>query len=97
MPEASRQHITSVTVYRMAPLPLPEGPMLQGSVVLVHSPAAGRRLAEVTALREQVRVAAISPAAAGACGSGWARCEAAPEPSDRALLSLAAKLCEEHG
>jgi uroporphyrinogen-III synthase len=49
----------------------------------------------VTVARERVRVAAISPAAAAACGTGWERCEAAAEPSDGALLSLAAKLCEE--
>jgi uroporphyrinogen-III synthase len=64
-------------------------------VVLVHSPAAGRRLDEVEAPRGRTRIAAISPAAAIACGTGWAACEAADEPSDRALLGLAAKLCEE--
>ena len=97
LPPAPSQRITSVTIYRMVELPLPEPEVLEGAVALVHSPAAGRRLAEVGPLRERVRVAAISSAAALACGSGWACCEAAEEPSDRALLSLAAKLCKEQG
>lgn len=95
LPDAPRQNITSVTVYRMAPLALPDATLLEGAVALIHSPAAGRRLTEVEMARDRVRVAAISPAAAAACGPGWERCEAAPEPSDSALLSLAAKLCEE--
>lgn len=95
VPATARQAITSVAVYRMAPLPLPDAALIEGTVVLVHSPAAGRRLSEVTAVRERIRVAAISPAAAAACGPGWEHCEAADEPTDRALLSLAAKLCEE--
>jgi uroporphyrinogen-III synthase len=78
----------------MAELPLPNPALLQEAVALVHSPAAGRRLAAITA-RERIRIAAISPAAAAACGPGWARCEAASQPSDAALLGLAAKLCEE--
>lgn len=94
-PQAPKQRITSVTVYRMVPCPLPGPEMLEGAVALIHSPAAGRRLAEAEMRRERVRVAAISPAAAAACGGGWERCEAAGEPSDRALLFLAAKLCEE--
>jgi uroporphyrinogen-III synthase len=97
VPVATRQQVTSVTVYRMAPLALPEAALLEGSVVLVHSPAAGRRLAEVIVARDRVRVAAISPVAAAACGYGWKRCKAAAERSDQALLSLAAKLCEEPG
>ncbi|WP_338502209.1 uroporphyrinogen-III synthase [Sphingomonas kaistensis] len=95
LPDVPRQQITSVTVYRMAPLPLPASSLLEGAVALIHSPAAGRRLAETKVARDRVRVAAISPAAAAACGSGWDRCEAATSPSDGALLSLAAKLCEE--
>jgi uroporphyrinogen-III synthase len=95
MPALPRQAITSLTVYRVAEQPLPAPALLAGSVALVHSPAAGRRLQQVEADRSRVRIAAISPAAAVACGPGWERCEAAGEPSDSALLSLAAKLCEE--
>lgn len=95
LPANPRQRISSVAVYRMAPLPLPDAATLEGSVALVHSPAAGRRLAEAEVRRASVRIAAISPAAASACGPGWDRCEAATAPTDSALLSLAAKLCEE--
>ena len=94
MPAAPRQRITTVPVYRMDPLPAPAPALLDGAVALVHSPAACRRLAEVAIDRGRVRIAAISPAAAAACGTGWDRCEAAAEPTDAALLSLAAKLCE---
>lgn len=96
-PVGASQSITSVAVYRMAPLPLPAASLIEDTVALIHSPAAGRRLSEVDVARERVRVAAISPAAAAACGSGWALCEAADAPNDRALLSLAAKLCKEQG
>lgn len=95
LPRTPRQDVVSLTVYRMVPQPLPEASLLDGAVALVHSPAAGRRLAEVAPPPERVRIAAISPAAAAACGPGWDRCEAAATPTDRALLSLAAKLCEE--
>ncbi|UUR07250.1 uroporphyrinogen-III synthase [Sphingomonas glaciei] len=96
-PVGARQSITSVAVYRMAPLTLPEASLIEDTVAVVHSPAAGRRLSEVDVARERVRVAAISLAAAAACGSGWARCEAVDAPNDPALLSLAAKLCKEQG
>lgn len=94
-PMGAAHAITSVTVYRMTPLPLPDAALIERAVALVHSPAAGRRLAEVSVARERVRVAAISPAAAAACGAGWEHCWAADAPNDPALLSLAAKLCKE--
>lgn len=97
LPSAPPQQITSVTVYRMNPLPLPPPALVEDTVALIHSPAAGRRLAEMQVERGRVQVAAISSAAANACGSGWACCEAATEPTDTALLSLAAKLCKEQG
>ncbi|WP_300973237.1 uroporphyrinogen-III synthase [Sphingomonas sp. LHG3406-1] len=89
------QRVTAVTVYRAEPLPLPSPEALAGSVILVHSPAAGRRIASLDDGKDRILIAAISPAAASACGDGWAVCEAAASPSDPALLSLAAKLCEE--
>lgn len=95
LPARPRQQITSVPVYRMVPLALPDPDLLEGAVVLIHSPAAGRRLAEVTCARDKVRIAAISAAAARGCGSGWEQCQVAEQPNDRALLSLAAKLCKE--
>jgi uroporphyrinogen-III synthase len=63
------------------------------SVVLVHSPRAGRRLAELVESRGSIAIAAISKAAADAAGSGWAEIAIADQPSDEALLALAARLC----
>jgi uroporphyrinogen-III synthase len=94
-PTAPRQQIVAVPVYRAEPLPLPKASALEGRVLLVHSPAAGRRLAEITGYRATIRIAAISPAAALACGQGWERVEAAERPADAALLFLAAELCKE--
>ncbi|MCW3797767.1 uroporphyrinogen-III synthase [Sphingomonas sp. BN140010] len=88
--------VDCIPVYRAAPIDAPTGlDRLPGSVALVHSPRAGRRLAEVAGERQDVRVAAISKSAADACGTGWAALEAAPEPTDAALLSLAARLCQQ--
>lgn len=91
-----RQQVTVVPVYRSVPVePAPDLAALAPAVLLVHSPAAGRRLAEVLKERSRFHVVAISPAAAAACGSGWASISAAPEPTDAALLSLAARLCQQ--
>jgi uroporphyrinogen-III synthase len=65
----------------------------EGAVVLVHSPRAGARLAELVGERSRVTLAAISEAAAAAAGEGWAAKAVAPAPRDEALLELAAKLC----
>ena len=95
----ARQAITPVPVYRSSALPAPKGlAQICGQVVAVHSPRAGRRLAELVdearIARSTIRIAAISGAAAGAAGDGWAACEAAGNPSDGALLALAARLCD---
>lgn len=91
------QQVTAVTVYRAEPLPLPSAETVEGRVLLVHSPAAGRRIVALRCDRSAVRIAAISPAAALACGEGWKRMEAASRPSDSALLPLAAELCKDLG
>jgi len=101
-PKAGRQEILRVPVYRSAALPFPDGlERLAGAVAAVHSPRAGSRLGEIAAAarfdRSTVRIAAISAAAAAAAGKGWERVEAAPEANDRALLALAARLCEKGG
>ena len=87
------QQITSVPVYRATDNPDPDLSRAEGTVVLVHSPRAGRRLAELVADRGAIAVAAISAAAAEAVGDGWERVEVAQQPSDDALLALAARLC----
>lgn len=66
------------------------------SIVLVHSPRAGARLAALVGpeARSIHHVVAISPAAQEATGGGWASTQAAAMPDDKALLALAAKLCQ---
>ena len=93
----AQQAITAVPVYRSAELPPSDGlAEVSGQTVAVHSPRAGQRLAALfdEAERATVRIAAISEAAAAATGGGWEACEAAESPDDRALLALAARLCD---
>lgn len=80
-------------VYRSAAIAEPLLPPLEGLVAAVHSPRAGQRLGELAANRGSTAIAAISAAAAEACGSGWERVETAAEPNDNSLLALAASLC----
>lgn len=79
-------------VYRARAVDKPGLPPLIGMVIAVHSPRAGRRLAEL-ASGEGAMVAAISAAAADAVGGGWEVVVAA-SPDDAALLALAARLCQ---
>lgn len=92
---ASNRHaIETVVVYRsvaIAARVIPLGRL----VALVHSPRAGARFARLAPDRAGTTIAAISPAAAAACGAGWATVEIADQPSDRALLALAARLCQD--
>lgn len=64
---------------------------------LVHSPRAGARFAALTRAQTRARVdiVAISDAAAGECGSGWHSIHSAREPSDEAMLALAARICQD--
>ena len=80
-------------VYRSVAIEEPDLPALEDLVVAVHSPRAGNRLAELASGRAATAIAAISPAAAEACGIGWERVEIADEPNDKSLLALAAMLC----
>ena len=86
--------ITAVAVYRSRIREEADLAALAGSLVLVHSPRAARRLAELVEQRAAIAIAAISPAAAAAAGGGWEWVEAADRPSDQALLALAARLCD---
>lgn len=65
-----------------------------GAVAMLHSPRAAALFSQLATRRANVAVAAISTAAAAAAGGGWLACEAAPQPTDEALLELAAKLCK---
>lgn len=84
----------SVVVYRALPNAKPL-PSLGGVVIAVHSPAAGRALDEgAGADRSAACIAAISEAAATACGDGWATVRSAAAPDDASLLALALTLCQ---
>lgn len=95
----AKQDVTAVPVYRSVELPPPEDlGQIERQVVAVHSPRAGRRLAELVDQagidRATIRIAAISETAAAAAGDGWAMRAGAEMPDDAALLALAARLCD---
>lgn len=88
------QRITPIVVYRARPLDPPEPRLLEQAVLLVHSPRAGARLAELDFDRSGSAIAAISGAAAEACGRAWEQVSSLRRPDDSALVALAARLCE---
>ena len=90
----STHSIDRVTVYRSAMIDEPDLPPLDGLVAAVHSPRAGARLSELASNRALTAIAAISSAAAEACGRGWERVEVAAQPDDMSLLAVAAMLCQ---
>ena len=96
-PRRAWQKITVLPVYRSQAIEIVDPAVIDGAVALVHSPRAGARLAEIARDRSTISVAAISPAAAEACGEGWERVSSVTKPSDIALLALAARLCEKNG
>jgi uroporphyrinogen-III synthase len=67
-----------------------------GMILLTHSPRAARRLAALIPgpARADLHLVAISQAALAAAGTGWASGCSPPQPSDEAMLALAALLCE---
>ena len=88
--------VTEIAVYDSRAIdPPPSLDELAGGVAMVHSARAGRRLAELVGERGDIAIAAISQAAADACGSGWRRVEAIAAPTDGALLALAGALCQD--
>lgn len=93
VPADARQRITAVPVYRAKPVEQPDLGPAEGAVALVHSPRAGRRFSELVEKRRCVLIAAISAAAAESVGDGWAAVDSAFDPTDDALLALAARLC----
>jgi uroporphyrinogen-III synthase len=86
------------TVYAAEPVPAlteaARGALAEGAVALLHSPRAAALFADLVGERGGIRIAAISPAAAGAAGEGWAVRAVASAPRDEALLELAAELCK---
>ena len=96
-PVNPKQQITTACVYRSKPAtPPPAFRALSDNVGAVHSAEAAKRLAELVlpVERKRIRLAAISQQAALGAGLGWEKVAIAPQPSDEALLALAAELCE---
>lgn len=89
--------IHDIVVYRSVAVEGSAPADLARSVVAVHSPRAGRELAARIASRASITIAAISEAAAMACGNGWAQVAVAEKPDNGHLLSLAATLCQTGG
>ena len=89
----ARQSITQLVVYRAKEVEAPDLSAAPGSIALIHSPRAGRRLAKLVTERGPISIAAISKAAAEAAGDGWKQVAVADQSSDEALLALAAGLC----
>lgn len=85
--------LSRATVYETPLLPLPALPDV--AAVLLHSPrTAGQFAAEWDRLggrREAVQLFAISVATLTAAGTGWGKAQAAPEPSESALLVMLPK------
>ena len=101
-PARAVQSIKRVPVYRSIELPCPERfADAKGAVAALHSPRAAyvfaRHVDDAAIDRGTIAIAAISPAAAEAGGAGWETIEAACEPSDAALLAIAARLCKKRG
>lgn len=92
-PKQTGQQITELVVYRSTPIAAPDLSAARGAIVLIHSPRAAKRFAELVTDRETISIAAISEAAASAAGDGWKAVEAAERPGDEGLLALAARLC----
>ena len=96
--EAGQLSIERVAVYTIGARPQAQlDPLLEpGAILLVHSPRAGAKLAELISpeRRRDFPIIAISPAALSACGPGWASGEAPDRPDDERMLALAARLCE---
>jgi uroporphyrinogen-III synthase len=85
--------VVPLIAYRTVPLSpeIPDGSL----VALIHSARAGTEFARLVRDRSSVTIAALSAAAAAACGAGWAHCQVADTPDDAVLLALAARLCQD--
>ena len=88
--------VEAVTVYASEAVPVPAdvARSFEDALVLVHSARAATRLAELVdgagADRSRIALVAISRAVGDAAGTGWASIAIAPEPSDSAVVAMAA-------
>lgn len=87
-------------VYHSAPIPMPQGlvaTLRKGALVLVHSAAALRHLADQCDRkwidRSRISLATLSPRIAQAAGPGWQEVTSAERPREQALLALAQHMC----
>ena len=98
-PNAPRQSIHVIPVYAAGELAVPEGfREVEDCVIAVHSPRSAARVGglvdELGLRRGRIALAAISPEAAEAAGTGWEAALPARTPDDSALLAIAAELCK---
>lgn len=89
-------------VYASQPVPPPEGLLAAleaPCIVLLHSGEAARRFEALCTQREiarnHVHVVAIAARVCEPLAPGWASQDIAAEPSDTALLALAARMCQD--
>lgn len=86
--------VTALTVYASDPTPVSDADIraLAGCVVLLHSTRAAQILAARVFATERAAIAlvALSTAVGEAAGDGWESVDIAAEPSDDALVPLAA-------
>lgn len=84
--------VTTRVVYEAPPtgVPLPSGRF----AALVHSARAATHFAERCPSPPEVDIIAISSTVAEATGTGWRSINVAAEPTDDAMLALAAMLCD---
>jgi uroporphyrinogen-III synthase len=88
------QKVEPITVYSSERVEKVDEGQLDGNVVMVHSPRAGKALAEIAKDKGSISVVAISKQAAAACGTGWKDLIHSEEPNDAEMVTLAAKLCD---
>ncbi len=91
------------TVYQAAPVCISPhfAKLLQsGGIVLLHSAAAARHLAEECArlgiATNALVLAALGPRVTGDSGGDWGGIHHAASPNDSALLALAKDMCQDH-
>jgi uroporphyrinogen-III synthase len=97
--ERSGIRVHQVAVYRANPATALSRSAIdtlrEEAVVLLHSPRAAATFSAFVTEKSGTRIVAISAAAAAAAGGGWRSVSIAEEPTDAALLAIAARLCEE--
>ncbi|MCW1404127.1 uroporphyrinogen-III synthase [Novosphingobium sp. MW5] len=90
--------IDEVVVYASVPRPLDPAALNGNPLVLLHSAEAARHFAaecdRLAIDRAALSLATIGPRVTKAAGSGWRALETAAQPSDAALLALAARMCQ---